>query len=198
MNYPTVHTILNARRRELEMDYSEAEAARLRPVDPTFIPTNNEQLNRIREGIGVTVLVDVPRQEDHTYETFPYTNNRTGIIHLPHPDAFSSPDMYTHTLAHELGHLTLKAMGRPGGMGYTTYEAWFTDKYNNEELVAELTAMGLEMATTGKLAAEEQSLSYLQSFLKRSQEGKSAEERWEWAVAEADKAVNYLLGFLKD
>lgn len=202
MKYPSVATILTAHTRAVDADYSKALAERLKPRDPSFIPTNNPALNAIVAAMRVPVLVDVPNTERDKYgnphfEVFPYTNNQTGTIHMPHPDAFLNRDYYAHVVAHELGHFTMNAMKRPIRHGFTFADQMFTDKYGDEELVAEMTAMSFEMRTLGRLAAEESSLSYLRSFLQDSNEDHNPNDRWEWATREADKATEYLLSFIK-
>lgn len=201
VTYPSVATILSSHQRATDSDYNQKVAAMLKPDDPSFIPTNNPALNAVIAALHVPVLVDVPNVELDkgmpVFERFPYTNPLTGEIHMPHPAAFSSPDIYAHVVAHELGHFTMNAMNRPLRKGFTGFDQLFTDKYADEELVAEMTAMAFEVRTMGRLVAEESNLGYLKSFLQKSNEGQDPNARWEWATNEANKASEYLLSFIK-
>lgn len=210
INFPNVDTILHAHPMRVENEYSIAAAEAYKPLNPAFIPTNNPALNAVIAALGVKVQTDVPNIEtnrDGSYagrEDFPYTNNNTHVIHMPHPLAFKSEDVYAHVLAHELGHFTMNAMDRPIKNGFTVWDQMLTNKYGDEELVAEMTAMAFETMTLGRLATEQSSLGYLQSFLTEDKEApdayakaRNAEQRWQWATQEAEKAATYLLSFIK-
>lgn len=201
LNIP-LNSVLTAAHRPIADVYSKDKAWTLpHEKHAPFIPTNNEQLNtiitRMMNRGQLSVWNDVPDGPLPGEDDDPYSINRRGEIHLPHPDAFASADVYQHTVAHELSHTASKPLNHPHWQGFTLMELMMTDAYPDEELTAELTAMGLEVATTGKFAAEDVSLSYLRNWLGKGREMRSAEERWSFAEKQATERLNYLLGFLK-
>lgn len=171
----------------------------------SFVPTIIPELNEVIKQLNTPVIYDVPKMEENQQQDFPFTNNKTRIIHMPHPDAFKSPTDYTHVLLHELSHWTAVLLKRPGWNGRLNFDM---ENYAFEELVAELTAMGFEQAILGRLLTEDESMSYLRSYAEAPAVMPGMEmfavmmdkpvrtdpmKRFDMAVGHAQKAVEFLL-----
>lgn len=188
--------------------YSAIEASEIPPMEQMlnvslsrpwpggqFVPTNNLKLNQLVKALGVKVYVDIPNIESNV----PYTDTAKGEIHLPSPEAFMTPDLYAHVVAHEIAHYIGWKLMRPGVMPYPAYLRWVTDRYEKEELTAELTAMGIEQATLGYVPDMHLRLGYLRSWLKGTpKEHASRESLYDAAQLDAEFAVAYALRYLED
>lgn len=110
-------------------------------------------------------------------------------IGMPPRETFESPDSYYNTLFHECGHSTgaSKRLGRPGVVDKTRYGS---EKYGQEELVAEMVAAFL-CAETGIDSTMEQSASYLQGWLKAVQDDPKLVVI---AAAQAQNGADLILG----
>lgn len=112
------------------------------------------------------------------------------FVNMPKPEYFDKPEFYYSVLFHELGHWTghEKRLGR---MKQGELSSFGSEKYSKEELVAEMTAAFL----CGKCQIEQQtidnSVSYIQSWLKAL---KNDPKMVVLAAAQAQKAADYIVG----
>lgn len=165
-NFPSYKQIINIPEGKSATDdgYSVAKAKALKPfIPPNFAPTTKlPALDAVIAKLSIPVVYDVPCIAEEELQEYPFTNQDTGIIHMPHPSAFVSPETWTHVVLHEVSHWVGKLLARQGGQGRP---AWNFDIYALEELTAELTAMGFEQATINRELTPEDSLNYLRSFV---------------------------------
>lgn len=110
-------------------------------------------------------------------------------VEVPNPRTFFVDEHYYATLFHELVHSTghKKRLGR-----HDKYPGIFTDKheYSKEELVAEMGASFLCAHTGIEAAAIDNSVAYIQTWLKQL---RSDNKFVLQAASEAQKAVDYIL-----
>lgn len=171
-----------------------------------FVPTMLPALDEVVASLSIPVVYDVPCIEQGEVQTCPYTNTKTGMIHMPHPQSFNSPEDYTHTLMHEVSHWIGQKLKRPYMDGKVGRPSWDMEGYATEEMTAELTALAFEQATGGKPVMQDWSLMYVRSYIDAPfaiMQGVSLPTpdpvaRFNEAVKRAGAAVSYLLSHVKE
>ncbi len=111
-------------------------------------------------------------------------------VHLPPRDAFADAHGYYATLFHELAHST----GHPrrlGREGYRTAARFGSERYSQEELVAEFAAAFLGSEAGIDPSRVEQSASYIASWLKTLEDDRRLAVV---AAAQAQRAADHVLG----
>ncbi len=114
-----------------------------------------------------------------------YSPSIDTVVTCPHT-AFSTPDEFFSTLAHELGHST----GHASRLNRKANGRFGSSSYAKEELVAETTAI-MCCASVGLLSTYENSIAYLKSWLRAV---KDSGDSLVWAFKEASKATSWILG----
>ena len=109
------------------------------------------------------------------------------VVRLPNPEQFHSTGAYYGTALHEMGHST----GAEQRLNRPLQNAFGTEEYAKEELVAELTSFFVAAETGIPHQPDEQHAAYLQSWSKALREDKNELFR---AAKEAGRAADYLLG----
>lgn len=163
------------------------------------------------DGIEVPALETVPREHNPNQEaerivagfvgapsithgdTRAYYRPSTDSVHMPDPQAFTSPDAYYNVLFHELTHATghSKRLDREG---IRDAHAFGDAVYSKEELVAEMGAAFLS-AQAGIVNTFEQSASYIASWLKVLRGNSKLVVQ---AAGQAQRAVDHILGTKKE
>ncbi len=111
-------------------------------------------------------------------------------VHLPPRDAFGDAHGYYATLFHELAHST----GHPGRLareGYETAARFGSERYSQEELVAEFAAAFLGSEAGIDPSRVEQSASYIASWLKALEDDRRLAVV---AAGQAQRAADHVLG----
>lgn len=109
------------------------------------------------------------------------------MVRLPNPEQFHTTGAYYGTALHELGHAT----GAEQRLNRPLQNAFGTEGYAKEELVAELTSFFVAAETGIPHQQDEQHAAYLKSWAKVLREDKNEIFR---AAKEAGRAADYLLG----
>lgn len=123
---------------------------------------------------------------EHGFKSACYSSS-TDVLEMPSPGSFDSPERYYSTLFHEMGHATGHASRLARKMG----NAFGSEDYSKEELVAEMTSAflcahcGIDNSTT------DQSAAYLASWIKAL---KGDPKMVVQAGGAAQKAANFILG----
>ena len=115
-------------------------------------------------------------------------------VHLPPRDVFGDAHGYYATLFHELAHSTghPKRLGREG---YRTAARFGSERYSQEELVAEFAAAFLGSEAGIDPSRVEQSASYIASWLKVLEDDRRLAVV---AAAQAQRAADHVLGRVAD
>lgn len=141
--------------------WDKAQNALHAPRTPFLGVPTHPQLDRLVRALGADVA-HVNTDEDPVFK--PYDNR----IEMPYPDAFTSPDMYARTLAHELGHWTAQ-----NGVSRTFEEATIFDQlfgdhgpYGTEEMTAETSVyLSAELLGIAQETVDWYSLHYIRAWL---------------------------------
>lgn len=198
------HVILfKTRSVEAEGEDGEAETRTLKFLR-SYVVFNGDQLDQLPERFAGAPKVDEDlraRLRDDVLDAIPaqivfggdraYYSRAHDRVHLPPPEAFTCPDEFQSTKAHELAHWS-------GGASRLNREfgARFGDEaYAFEELVAELAAalLGLHLRTPPQTLGSH--ASYLASWVKILRARPSALIE---ASGHAQRAVDFLLTFRRD
>jgi len=143
-----------------------------------------------------SIVAGMPKKPAITFkESRAYYSPQFDYVNMPKPESFNSPHNYYSTLFHELGHATGHKSRLDRQQGDTAWNAFGSDPYAKEELVAEMTAayccgaLGLEMQT------EDQHVAYLDSWISRL---KRDSKLLIHAASQAQKATDYIFGQTKN
>lgn len=109
------------------------------------------------------------------------------MVRLPQPEQFHTTGAYYGTALHELGHAT----GAEQRLNRPLLNAFGTEDYAKEELVAELTSFFVAAETGIPHQPDEQHAAYLKNWSQALREDKNELFR---AAKDAGKAADYLLG----
>jgi antirestriction protein ArdC len=107
-------------------------------------------------------------------------------LYMPNRDAFESVEAYIKVKLHEMIHYT----GHKDRLNRKSMEEGKDQKYSTEELVAEIGAC-IAMAELGIEYKVEESADYIKGWWKVI---KHNPKNFVWAVSQAQKAVEYILG----
>lgn len=156
--------------------YLKAEGVPEAKFDP--IESAERIISDFADRTGLTLVRDCVCDEAY------YQPSRH-LVNIPKLEQFDDASKYYSTIFHELGHSTMKALGRPmsGGFG--------SKNYAKEELVAEMTAgCILSMLGFETQASFTNSVAYIESWSKALKEDKTL---FVTAANRADKAVALIL-----
>lgn len=172
------------------------------PFIASFLVYNVSQLSKVSEKLQkrigqLDVSPEVAKIEDLIKMEKPVKVTHRGdrafyspsqdMVQLPHKGFFTSPAHYWSTKFHELGHST----GHESRLKREFGQSFGDEKYGKEELVAELTASFLMSETNlGELVIDN-SVAYLQNWLKAI---KADKQMIFVAASQAQRAANYILG----
>ena len=145
-------------------------------IKPTPNWEKNPKIEKFIESQGVKVL--------HNSALSPRYNNITHTIHMPHQSQYSSAEKYYNDLFHEIGHSTIKELGREPKSPEQAKHF-----YERDELVAETSAIKLNKLTQNNFDKEKK-LPYLKHYLSRFGDYKDIQkEELVKALIESDKVV---------
>nr|WP_298935701.1 zincin-like metallopeptidase domain-containing protein [uncultured Dyadobacter sp.] len=165
------------------------------------IEQTNLPLPEIKEGIeNENLIIEQCENVIVAYKNAPaithvsnsaYYSPSIDTVNMPKMHQFINSSAYYATLFHELIHSTGSAK-RLGRDGVVDFDKFGSERYSNEELIAELGAAFLN-AFTGitNPNLEENTAAYLTGWLKPLKNDKKFVFK---AAAAAQKAVNYMLG----
>ena len=159
-----------------------------------LIPTGLPILDQMIVKAGAKVIYDQPAAGGPALPG-PYTDQDSGEIHLPYPEAFASMKDYQHILAHEFSHWL--AIPSESYTPFTLFDEIFGSQVRPiEELAAECTARKiLEFAGS---FADKESDSYLKSWIKHAEVFEaqgvrmSAVEAWDASQMKMEARVNFI------
>ena len=123
---------------------------------------------------------------EHGYNRACYSSS-TDVLKMPSPGSFDSPEHYYATLFHELGHAT----GHASRMNRKLGNAFGSEDYSKEELIAEMTSAFLSAHCGIDNSTTEQSAAYLASWVKAL---KGDPKLVVTAASAAQRAANLILG----
>ena len=146
-------------------------------IKPTPNWEKNPKIEDFIESQGVKVL--------HNSALSPRYYNITHTIYMPHQSQYSSAEKYYNDLFHEIGHSTIKELGREP-KSPEQIELF----YERDELVAETSAIKLNKLTQNNFD-KEKNLPYLKFFLSKFGDYKDIQkEELGKALIESDKVVD--------
>ncbi len=152
-------------------------------IPEPVISTNTDQSAAL-----INSMPDPPSIVHKNYQ--PCYNRRKDTIHLPLPQHFDSPEAYYATLFHELIHAT----GHQRRLNRKTLNSalnFADDKYGQEELIAEIGSFMLCSKAEIATLTVDNSVSYIQSWLKILKDDKTLLFS---ASKFAQEAFNYITG----
>ena len=145
-------------------------------IKPTPNWEKNPKIEKFIESQGVKVL--------HNSALAPRYRIQTHTIHMPHQSQYSSAEKYYNDLFHEIGHSTIKELGREPKSPEQVERF-----YDRDELVAETSAIKLNKLTQNNFD-KEKNLPYLKHYLSRFGDYKDIQkEELVKALIESDKVV---------
>lgn len=150
-------------------------------TDPEFDPLASAE----------AIVANMPNcpKINHRSQNRAFYRPSTDEITLPLRAQFESAEGYYATLFHELGHST-GYESRIGREGIGTFDHFGSDKYGNEELVAELTSAFLCAAAGIDNRIEDQA-AYLDSWMRTI---RAEPKILIGAASKAQKAADYIIG----
>lgn len=140
---------------------------------------NDELIDKIQKGMDLQILNDGGDRA--------YYSPKTDSVHLPEKDTFYNSYAYNATALHELSHAT----GAEKRLNRDIKNAFGTEKYAYEELVAEISACFMSEHIQIEQTEEHVNnhKAYIQSWTKALSE---KPEMLMKAIRDAEKAANYL------
>jgi len=137
-----------------------------------------------------TIVTGMPNPAKREQSDKAWYRPSTDTVGMPGKDLFTSAEEYYSTLFHELTHSTGHS-SRVGREGIEKIEAFGSDSYSREELIAEMGAAMLCGVTGISPATLSNSASYLQSWIDRLRGDSKLVVS---AASAAEKAADYILG----
>lgn len=173
-----------------------------------YMPTGNRKLDAILAGArppiqygGTNSGVAAWASDAEVFAGDSVIAHGTSWIVQPRPERFASEDARRATLAHELIHWTKEAGRSPrpltGVREGEMASGYVPPGYAREELVAEIGA-ALLLDAIGANPQWELRAAYMLNWTMSMSGPEEAETSYHWALAHAERAVDYLLQFVGD